>query len=200
MIRASLGSNQTPWVLWVQFSIHPLVKYVDDYKKKKGSPDRFLFWICDMWLVTYRQLHHKMYLSDLFVVLPHSAVGWSECVIVVFPDHTHLIFISPKLKVRKKARAEIDKIRHHNWPRTPNGKITKTQLNITHQRARRSALSQQVTAMTLITPSLRLQKMHTSEWTHWICGVCMDWLTIIYWMNVFNHFSYCPKMHKDCLT
>ena len=26
------------------------------------------------------------------VVLPHGAVGWSECVIVVFPDLTHLLF------------------------------------------------------------------------------------------------------------
>ena len=26
------------------------------------------------------------------VALPHGAVGWSAVVIVVFPDHTHLLF------------------------------------------------------------------------------------------------------------
>ena len=26
------------------------------------------------------------------VALPHGAMGWSTCVIVVFPDHTHLLF------------------------------------------------------------------------------------------------------------
>ena len=32
-----------------------------------------------------------MYLCS--VALPHGAVGWSQCVIVVFPDHTHLHFV-----------------------------------------------------------------------------------------------------------
>ena len=26
------------------------------------------------------------------VAFPHKGVGWSICVIVVFPDHTHLLF------------------------------------------------------------------------------------------------------------
>ena len=28
------------------------------------------------------------------VALPHGAVGWSQNVIVVFPDHAHLLFVS----------------------------------------------------------------------------------------------------------
>ena len=33
------------------------------------------------------------YYCKCFVALPHGDVGWSAvCVIVVFPDHTHLLF------------------------------------------------------------------------------------------------------------
>ena len=28
-----------------------------------------------------------------YVTLPHSTVGWLQRVIVVFPDHTHLLFV-----------------------------------------------------------------------------------------------------------
>ena len=31
-------------------------------------------------------------------------------------------------------------IKYHTWPETPYGKVTKTQENITHKRAKRSAL------------------------------------------------------------
>ena len=29
-----------------------------------------------------------------FVALPHGAVGSTQCVVVVFPDHTHLLFLT----------------------------------------------------------------------------------------------------------
>ena len=32
------------------------------------------------------------------VTLPHGAVGYLQCVIVVFPDHTHLLFLKVYLK------------------------------------------------------------------------------------------------------
>ena len=41
--------------------------------------------------------------------------------------------------------SEIDNIKYHTWPRTPHGKVTKTQQNVTCKRAKRLALSQQVT-------------------------------------------------------
>ena len=53
-----------------------------------------------------------------------------------------------KVKVRKKARSRIHTIhtiKYHPWPRTPYEKVTKTKENITYKRAKRSALSQQVT-------------------------------------------------------
>ena len=31
------------------------------------------------------------------VTLPHGTVGWSGCVIVVFPDYTHLLFEHAKI-------------------------------------------------------------------------------------------------------
>ena len=37
----------------------------------------------------------------------------------------------------------MDTIKYHIWPRTPHGKVSKTKENITHERAKRSALSQQ---------------------------------------------------------
>ena len=33
-----------------------------------------------------------------FVALPHGAVGRLQYVIVVFPDHTHFLFVSDKCK------------------------------------------------------------------------------------------------------
>ena len=39
----------------------------------------------------------------------------------------------------------VHAIKYHTRPRIPHGKVTKTQEIITHKRAKRSSLSQQVT-------------------------------------------------------
>ena len=49
------------------------------------------------------------------------------------------------IKVRRQ-KSGIDTTKYHTWPRTPHGKVTKTQKkNITYKRAKRPALSQLMT-------------------------------------------------------
>ena len=58
------------------------------------------------------------------------------------------IFFNQYLSNEKKGSRQsswIRTIKYHIWPRTPHGKVTKTQENITHKRAKRLALSQQLT-------------------------------------------------------
>ena len=37
--------------------------------------------------------------SQHSVVLPHGSVSWLQCVVVVFPDHTHLFFAFTNFKI-----------------------------------------------------------------------------------------------------
>ena len=48
-------------------------------------------------------------------------------------------------KLGRMQRSGIDSVKYHTWPSTPYGKVTKTQQNATYRRAKKTALSQQVT-------------------------------------------------------
>ena len=70
---------------------------------------------------------------------------------------------------RGRQRSGIDTIKHHNWPRTPRGKVTKTQENITHKRAKRPALSRQVTTrlQSMTDTNINNKKVSTKEARPW---------------------------------
>ena len=53
--------------------------------------------------------------EQLFLTVPR---GCLQFVIVVFPDHTHLLF----LKLVRMQRSGIDTIKYHTKPRLPMGK------------------------------------------------------------------------------
>ena len=59
-------------------------------------------------------------------------------------------------------RSGIDTIKNHSRPRTPHGKVTKTQENITFKRAKRLALSQQVATRLYDTEKDAIAKTNTT--------------------------------------
>ena len=59
-------------------------------------------------------------------------------------DLLEYLAMSQTLSLRREQRSGIDTIKFHIRPETLYGKVTKTQVNITHKRAKISALSQQV--------------------------------------------------------
>ena len=62
------------------------------------------------------------------------------------------------IKVRKKQRSEIDTTMYHTLHRTPYGKVTKTQENITYMRVKRSAFFQRVATRLQRTDKTVLQR------------------------------------------
>ena len=70
-----------------------------------------------------------------------------QCVIVVFPDYTHLLFFRTNIShvcenyVRSKEECQYQESIQSS---TPYGRVTKTQENITHKREKKKVLSQHV--------------------------------------------------------
>ena len=58
----------------------------------------------DMVLIKLRET----VLQDMFVALPHGAMGCLQFVIVVFPDHTHLLFLAT-------IKQKVDPCLRENW-------------------------------------------------------------------------------------
>ena len=90
--------------------------------------------------------------TTLTSVRQHLTLRCYKYIILSGANHSGLRFLSEKIqrgyymsvlmKHMLKLKHAIQIIKYHTWPRTPYGKVTKTQDNIT--RTKRSAISQQV--------------------------------------------------------
>ena len=69
----------------------------------------------------------------------------NECCIKFMPNQSFAcnVLCNHRCKKRRQ-RSGIDTIKHHTWPEPPLGRVRKAQENITHKRAKNSALAQQV--------------------------------------------------------
>ena len=77
----------------------------------------------------------------LFLMVPWVRL---QCVILVFPDHTHLPFKKDPIKVERYAKIRNRYNQVSYLTKNTVWESVKTQGNTTHQRAKRTVLSQQL--------------------------------------------------------
>ena len=105
-------------------------------------------------------------------------------------------------KLGRMQRSGIDTIKYHTLPRTPYGKVTKTQGTITHKRTKRSALSQQVITRLQGTDGTVLQRQRQTPITKWIhkrSTALEQSVKILEGLNMFNgtNFTLNTDVYKD---